>query len=326
MITLMKANGKKEFKPHIAVCHMSEMINGGSANGENTPLVLKAKEGGEKLNTILKALGEKGAILEKASFQNTRRQLEASLKAKMTEDNPTKEYVWVDVEDFDEDTVVFYFDGNTYSIGYTVTEAGMVELTGEVEVAISHRVYSNAEGTELVLKSATQEVSESEEATSEEETEEEGSTESESEEEALEDNKDNEEENEMSEVILKSQEDIDAFEAQILEKAKAKWDAELAEKELVKSATEIVKGFDFIAEDDHEVVVKALCVSEGMEVIVKCFEAAAAKVEKAVAEAEAAKEEFGSADQVSDDSKPVIEKGSLADTLKANIAKVKANK
>ncbi|CAH9011669.1 putative coil containing protein [Vibrio phage 424E50-1] len=323
MITLMKANGKKEFKPHIAVCHMSEMINGGSANGENTPLVLKAKEGGEKLNTILKALGEKGAILEKASFQNTRRQLEASLKAKMTEDNPTKEYVWVDVEDFDEDTVVFYFDGNTYSIGYTVTEAGMVELTGEVEVAISHRVYSNAEGTELVLKGATQEVSESEEATSEEETEEEDSTESESEEEALEDNKDNEEENEMSK---EQSVDIQAEITKALSNAKKEWEAELAEKELVKSATEIVKGFDFIAEDDHEVVVKALCASEGMEVIVKCFEAAAAKVEKAVAEAEAAKEEFGSAEQVSDDSQPVIEKGSLADTLKANIAKVKANK
>lgn len=313
MITLMKANGKKEFKPHIAVCHMSEMINGGSANGENTPLVLKAKEGGDKLNTILKALGENSAILEKASYRNLQKQLEAAVKDKMVADNPTKEYVWVDVEDFDEDTVVFYFDGSTYSIKYSVSEAGMVELEGDAEVAIAHRVYSNAEGTELILKGETV-VSESDEAVSEEDSDED---------EASDDNKDNTEENDMSKVTENQEIDVEAIVQKALKDQRAQIEAEMAEKELVKSATEIVKSFDFIAEEDHEVVVKALCASEGMEVIVKCFEAANAKVEKAVADAEAAREEFGSQEQVSDDSQPVIEKGSLAEQLKANIAKVK---
>lgn len=319
MITLMKANGKKEFKPHIAVCHMSEMINGGSANGENTPLVLKAKEGGDKLNTILKALGENSKILEKASYRNLQKQLEAAVKAKMVADNPTKEYVWVDIEDFDEDTVVFYFDGSTYSIKYNVSEAGMVELEGDPEVAIAHRVYSNAEGTELILKGETV-VSESDEAVSEEDSE--AGVEP-TDDEASDDNKDNTEENDMSKETENQEIDVEAIVQKALKEQREQIEAELAQKELVKSATEIVKSFDFIAEEDHEVVVKALCASEGMEVIVKCFEAANDKVEKAVADADAAREEFGSQEQVSDDSQPVIEKGSLAEQLKANIAKVK---
>ncbi|BAV80913.1 hypothetical protein [Vibrio phage RYC] len=326
-IQILKAGSKNKFKPHIAVCHMSEMVNGGSANQENIPLVMKAKDGADRVQTVLKALGSNADILEKASYRNLRMQLSAALETKMREDNPTKDYVWVDVEDFDETTVVFYFDGNTWSSGYSVSESGIVEISGEVQVAISHQVYTTQDGTDLVLKGA--EVSESEEAENEdtgENTEPEQEIEGEVEGEASDDNKDNEE-NIMSDQNkeVKTEAEVADIVAKALSDAKAQWEADAAKAELEKSTTEIVKSFgEFVAEEDVPAVVKALVGMETPEVIVKALESAKELVVKAQEEVEAVKEEFGSAPQVSDESAPTVEKGSLAAKLQANIKKVKA--
>lgn len=314
MINLV-SKSKSKFKPHIAVCHMSPSINGGSANEENIALVMKAKADGVKLNTILKALGEDAHVLEKATYKNLRDQLEASLHELIKTNNPTEEYVYVWIADFDESTVVFEHNDKTYSMSYTLSDNDVVELSGEFTEAVRHEIYTNVEGDALVLKGA-EEVSDSLEATNEE-VEVVKSTETL----VLNDNKESSVTDQTEQTI-----DVEAIVQKALADQRKEIEAEIAQAELTKSTNAIVKGFSFIEEDSVEVIVKALTAVEGMEVIVKAFESAQVKLDEAEALVIKTKEEFGSKEQISDSEVPNIEKLSMAEQLKANMAKLKAAK
>lgn len=97
---------------------------------------------------------------------------------------------------------------------------------------------------------------------------------------------------------------LKAKQEELLKAAKAEWEAEQASIALTKSNTAILKGLDFIAEDQVEAIVKATVV-EGGEAILKAFEEAGKAVELAkAAEVEATtklekfKEDFSIPEQV----------------------------
>jgi len=97
---------------------------------------------------------------------------------------------------------------------------------------------------------------------------------------------------------------LKAKQEELLKAAKAEWEAEQASIALTKSNTAILKGLDFIAEDQVEAIVKATVV-EGGEAILKAFEEAGKAVELAkAAEVEAKtnlekfKEDFSIPEQV----------------------------
>lgn len=324
-----------EFKPHMAVTHMSPDINDGCATGENTPLVLKSKMDGDKLNTILKALGENSDILEKASYNNLRSMLRVVLEDKIKANNPTKEYFYVDVEDFDESSVVFYFDDNTYSIAYQVNTEGVIELVGEASKVVRTTVYTSVETNSLVLKGTK--VEETLEEVLDEDTNLETIEDSEVKKENLGDEEVTEvvkmasgqNDNEIKESIMSDKEvviDPQELVKSAVAEAKLQWEADAAEAVLVKSTTEAVKAFDFVDEADVATIVKCLVKDTGAEVILKALESANAKVEAANAEMLVIKEKFASQEQVADESTPTVEKSSASDILKANIAKAKATK
>lgn len=315
MINLIKSK-KSKFKPHIAVCHMDPLINGGSANEENIALVLKAKEGGVKLNTILKALGENADVLEKATYRNLQKQLEAALMDKYSAGGEHS-YVWV--TDFDESSVVYEYKDTYYSMNYELTENDIVTLKGEAIEAVRHEIYTNVEGDALVLKGA-EEVSESLEATSDEEQEEIQV--------ASEDVKENKESTVTEETVQPEVEklDVEAIIAKAKSDARAEFEAEYAEAELLKSTGNILKSFDFIEEADLSVLVKALVSVEGADLIIKSFESAKTAIDAANAEVVKAKEEFGNKPQQSLETTPETVKLSMAQQMKANVDKVKASK
>ena len=126
------------------------------------------------------------------------------------------------------------------------------------------------------------------------------------------------------EALLKAKQD------DLLKAAKAEWEAEQASIALTKSNTEILKGLDFIAEDQLEAIVKATVV-EGGETILKALEEAGKAVELAkAAEAQAKtdlekfKEEFAETEQVNAEINEQSFKEKLrkaVDTAKANQAK-----
>lgn len=108
-------------------------------------------------------------------------------------------------------------------------------------------------------------------------------------------------ETEMSEVtneelIQKAAEDkvealLKAKQEDLLKAAKAEWEAEQASIALTKSHTDILKGLDFISEDQVEAIVKATVV-EGGESILKALEAAGQAVELSKAAETQAKEDL----------------------------------
>jgi hypothetical protein len=84
---------------------------------------------------------------------------------------------------------------------------------------------------------------------------------------------------------------LKAKQEELLKAAKAEWEAEQASIALTKSHTDILKGLDFIAEDQVEAIVKATVV-EGGESILKALEAAGQAVELSKAAETKAKEDL----------------------------------
>ncbi len=111
---------------------------------------------------------------------------------------------------------------------------------------------------------------------------------------------------------------LKAQKADLLKAAKAEWEAEQTAIALTKSHTDILKGLDFIAEDQVEAIVKATVV-EGGETILKALEEAGKSVELAkAAEAQAKtdlekfKEDFSQTEQVNAEVKELSHKDKIA--------------
>lgn len=314
MITIIKSSDV-EFQPHLALCHMT--LNGGSANEENTPLVMKSKQEGDGITKVLKELGEDVSIIEKASYRNVQRMLESSIREAFKPEED-EEYVYIWLQDFDETTAVFEYGSKCYAVSYTVNEAGIVLLGTDFKEVVRQDVYVSTSGDSLILK-GSEEVQEENPAVNTEEITDEGDKSS--------DSSQKEEEKTMTDKVELSVEELEAQIQKAAEdaivKAKAEWEAEAKHAEVMKSTTEIVKGLSFVAQEDAEAVVKALVSLDGeMLHIVKALQSAAEKITEVEAEKEQIKKEFG--EQTTIEAKPEEDKQDLASILKANVAAAKA--
>lgn len=323
-----KSKSKEDFKPHIALTGLD--VNGGAANEHNLTCIMKANLGIKGELDLLKRLGKATPeAVEKASYRNLQKQLEAALIEK-TKPFDDECYHWVWIQDFDDSTVIFEVKDKSYSIGFTVSEMGIVELKDEEAVEVIRQdVYVKIDGSELILKGA-------------EEAEEEG-------EDPKEEDPDDNTESEVpegdaigaepSDIVNENNEDIMSQENEVVmteeqkielavEKALEKERGRVALEAATEETKEIVKGFGIAEDADIEVLVKSLVGNEDLaSVICKAFEAKDAELAEAKAEVEVIKAKFGEKDQVADDSNPAeIAKGSESADKAARMERIKKAK
>ncbi len=253
MIHITKKNKEDEvFKPHMAMTHNE--LNGGACNAMNKPIFMKSVKPLTKsqLDVIEKLEGKEGVA--KASYRNLQRMLERviqeNIKASLGKDHA---YVWL--KDFDETTAVFEYDDTTYGVDYSVSEMGMVTLAGEVKEVVHQDVYVTDDGKSLVLKYKDSSVSSGEiikKGVSPEEGTDDMSKELQDQIVALE----------------KAAADQEAKTQELIKQALADQAAEVEKAALVKSTTELVKGFESVAEADQEALVKSLVTLADESVLV----------------------------------------------------------
>lgn len=297
MIEIIKSTSK-EFTPHLAVCDM--VFNGGSANMENEPLVMKAKAYGDNLSVLLKQLNlsEVDGVITKASYRNTYNMLQAALNDKYNSDDDEPYYIWV--SDFDTDTVIFEYKNKTYSLSYSLTTDEVVLLGNDEKEVIRQEVFVSNDGQALVLKSENENVNAD---VKEPPVDAEGGKQDEGVEPSVATEIENKEEDTMSDINV--EELIQKAKDEAKEQARLEFEAELAEKELVKSAQTIVKGFGFIEEADVETLVKSMvALGDEMTVVVKALDSAKKAIDAIEAEKEEIKKEFGKQEAV--DGKPEL--------------------
>lgn len=107
--------------PHLAITH-NELQNG-AANKRNVSLLLKSDvELTEDAKKLLKSLlGEDVQLIEKASYNSLRKQLDDAIKKFSTD-----RWDWSYVEDFDETNVVFSNSDGVYYVDYRVDDDQVV--------------------------------------------------------------------------------------------------------------------------------------------------------------------------------------------------------
>ncbi len=300
----------KDFKPHVALTGM--ILNGGAGNLHNVSCITKANMTITDELALLTRLGKATPeAVEKASYRNLQNQLEAALKEKM---NPSGEdYHWISIQDFDDSVVIFESGEQTYSLGFTVSEMGIVVLSEEDAVEVLRQdVYVKTDGSELILKGAEEVVNPDEVVDSEVQ---EGEVDTA---EPLDIN------NENSENIM-SEKKVELTEDEKIQKAvKDALDAEreaVAQEKARLESVEIVKGFG-IADDSVELIAKAFVADKDLaEAITKSFAAKDQAIADVKEEMIQVKSKFGEAEQVADESLPAaVEKGlTAAEQMKANM-------
>lgn len=309
----------KDFQPHMAVCSMT--INDGSANKHNTPAVVQKAKSTKEVAILKMLKADSEEVLEKASVKNTESLLRAALKEKY---QSAEEYRWVWLEDFDpeEGKAVFEMGDKTYAISYTVEGNGLITLSDDEQEVIQHSVYTTAEENDLILKgnlaveeeedSDVSEVLENEDSSPEPTSE---TIEEKQEEDVMSDKKD------APVEFTKAQQD------QIAQLLKAEREAVIAEQEaatLLKSTKEALEAQEFVAKEDVEVFAKGLVANADlMAVVLKSLNSAKEALESKDAEIAEVKKEFATQEQQADESEVVISKGNVAETLAAQMAKLK---
>ncbi len=304
----------KDFKPHVALTGMN--MNGGAANEHNVSCIMKANMTITDELALLTRLGKATPeVVEKASYRNLQKQLEAALKEKMYPSDD--DYRWIWIQDFDDSTVIFESGEQSYSLGFTVSEMGIVTLSEEDAVEVLRQdVYVKTDGSELILKGAEEveaEVVNPDDIVDSEVPEGEviGTEPSDVDNEDKEDTMSDEKKVELTqEDIQKAVKDaLDAErEAVALEKAK-------------EETTLIVKGFG-VAEDSMEILVKALVADKELaEVITKSFAAKDKAISDIKEEMVQVKAKFGSAEPEAETTEVApVEKGKTpAEQMKANM-------
>ena len=295
--------------PHIAICHKSQ---GYSANLRHNALLFKSSQPLTK--EVIKSL--EGAVdestLVKMSFNNKRRLLEEKIEDYIKDTSLDEhECFWVYVQDFNESMVVFNYHGNLYAMEYT--ESGeTISLQGD-PVEVKHKdLYVNSEtGDELVK--AIAELSKSvplEEEESSENGESEGETKDTPQQEEDGDKmSDKIEKTEVSQdELLKSAAVQSLIKAAVAEAVEAK-EKEIEKTNLVKSTTELLKGFSFVKEDNVDALVKSVLANEEGAEIVKALSDAQEKIEDLEKEVIKVKEDFGKQDAIADE---VVDKANHA--------------
>lgn len=295
--------------PHIAICHKSQ---GYSANLRHNALLFKSSQPLTK--EVIKSL--EGAVdestLVKMSFNNKRRLLEEKIEDYIKDTSLDEhECFWVYVQDFNESMVVFNYHGNLYAMEYA--ESGeTISLQGD-PVEVKHKdLYVNSEtGDELVK--AIAELSKSvplEEEESSENGESEGETKDTPQQEEDGDKmSDKIEKTEVSQdELLKSAAVQSLIKAAVAEAVEAK-EKEIEKTNLVKSTTELLKGFSFVKEDNVDALVKSVLANEEGAEIVKALSDAQEKIEDLEKEVIKVKEDFGKQDAIADE---VVDKANHA--------------
>ncbi len=305
----------KDFKCHVALT--GKNVNGGAANEHNVSCITKASMTITDELAILKRLGKATPeAVEKASYRNIQKQLEAALQEKLKSEDD-EDYHWIWIQDFDDSTVIFESGETSYSIGFTVSEKGIVELNEEEAVEVIRQdVYVKSDGSELILKGA-----EETEAVKEESPDD--ITDSEVQEGEVMVTEPSDIDNENNEDIM-SETKVELTQEQIVEKAvqdALKVEREtVAQEKLLAETTEIVKGLS-VEDSSASILVKAFSEnSELAEVVLKEFAAKDALVLAAQEEVVQVKAKFGDKKQVVDESNPApIEKSlSRTEQMKAN--------
>lgn len=292
-------------------------LNGGAANAMNKPIFMKSATPLTKsaLDAIEKLEGKEG--VKKASYQNLRRMLDSAITAQIKSAS-SRDYAYVWLKDFDTTTAVFDYEEVLYAVDYSVSDTGMVTLSGEVKEVIQQDVYVTDDGKSLVLK--YKDSSESGEIITK------GV------------NPDNEGKTTMSKdlqdqiaVLEKAALEQEAKTQELIKQALDNQAKEVEKAALVKSTTELVKGFESVAEADQEALVKSLvtladesvlvikALSDMQEAVVKA-KAETAEVQKS---ADALKAEFASSEDegVASKAGETITKGL---SMKEAVAKAKA--
>ncbi|AGN51485.1 hypothetical protein VPLG_00046 [Vibrio phage eugene 12A10] len=251
-------------KPHLAVTCKAQ---GFSANNRPDALLFKATID-ENNTELMKTLGKvmSDVELKKASFDNTRAALEESL-LEVLKISSGCEYVWVYVQDFNENLVVFSYDDKIWAVTYYEGSDGNIVLGKASEneedvqdvVEVKRRtMYVDSDSGEELIKAAdwlkpTIKVDPAADTNDHAETA--ASKEPQDKEKMMTDkvtvgDLDLEE-------LTKSAAVQELIKAAVAE-AEANKVAELEEAQLVTDTTELVKGFAGVEEDQVEVLVKAL--------------------------------------------------------------------
>lgn len=311
----------KDFMPHIAACSMT--LNDGAANNRNIDLIQKSKIKSDKEVMLLKMLKhDTPEVVEKASVRNVERMLTAALKDKFTS---ADSYSWVWLRDFDHSIespkAVFEMDDKIYTVGFTLLDNGLVELTDEMDELIHHDVYTTASDNELVLKSKTLEEAEENSEISSEETVDEIGVVSISED-NLEKGNNNMSPKDTPVEFSKAQ--LNQIEALLKAKEQETLDRIEADN-LLKSTTTTLGSLEMVDAGDVEVLAKGIVGNKDLgEVILKSLASAQELIKAAKDEVETIKKELGSHKQITvDEEIKVLDKAvDTTSIIKAQLAKL----
>lgn len=295
--------------PHLAICHKSQ---GYSANLRPQALLFKS---GDQIPTkeIIKSL--EGVVSEKEltkmTYRNMKRSLEETIEKFLRENmSANGEYVWVEVIDFNDEFVAFYFQDTLWGVDYEATEDGIVTLGEDLRETSRREIYVDSESGEELIKSSFWKQEQNPQSKEELSSEENGEIEGEVQETDTQDTPvQTEEGKDMTDVVEKpevgSEELLKSAAVQELlqkavEDALAKKDAEIQKAAKDAQTAELVKGFAFVAEESVDELVKAITGSkdEIAAELVKAMSAAQEKIESLEAEVVKVKEEFGKQDSV----------------------------
>lgn len=278
---------------HLAVTHVSQ---GYSANGRPDALLFKSSKPINKaVSASLEDIYGKEAVV-KMTADNKRRYLEELVTSKLRESFPEREYLYTWVVDYNEDMVAFNFDDEgLWAVDYSVEEeSGAITLGDSPRKVLRTDIYMEADTGEILIKANVFKELPSEDEESEDGEIKTGGSETPlTEEETL----------DMSEEV-KVEDLMKSAEAQEMLKAMAKEMAEAQfeelqkaakKEELIKSTSEIVKGFEGVAEDSVEAVVKGLVEMDQSVagVLLKAMGDMQESLVQKSAEIEQVKKEFG---------------------------------
>lgn len=320
-------------KPHLAVCHY---IQGFGANGwGDADLVRKSKDQTTEIVKAMKDAGLPQELIQKMSYRNKKQTLNDAIEMYLrTNMAANGEYVWVDVFDFNDERVGFYFQDSHWSVDYKMTDGG-VELGEDIRRGKELYVVVDSEtGEELIKanfwKKKNPEIEE--EKSSDTEGEENGETQTTPDV--------NEEEENMSQIdkaqldeLMKSADFQEIIKAQAAQLAKEQFEElqkAAKEEELRKSTVEILKGVEAIG-DKAEELIKSIFVAEHSVEILKAFQdmqellvKARTERDEAIEKAEKVKDEFGTQTSLEGEAKDKVEiTKSSKEKIEAFVAKNK---
>lgn len=321
-------------KPHLAVCHY---IQGFGANGwGEADLVRKSKNQTTEIVKAMKDAGLPQELIQKMSYRNMKQTLNEAIETYIRGNMAANgEYVWVDVFDFNDERVGFYFQETHWSVDYTVVDE-VVVLGEDIRKGKELYVVVDSETGEELIKAnfwKKENPEFEEERSSDTEGAEDGETQSTPDV--------NEEEENMSDIdktqleeLMKSAEmqELVKAQAQVLAKEQLEELQKAAqEEELRKSTVEILKGVEAIGEDLAETLVKSVLVSDHSVELLKAFGdmqdllvKAREEKQEAIEKAEKIKDEFGSQDSLDGEVTDKVElTKSKKETLEAFVAKNK---